>query len=83
MNGRKQKATRIYIDGKSVPTEGDFTILPDDSDTDVQIGHFYPNAYSRYFKGLVDDARIYAVPLDPPQIEAIWKSPPSYEMVGN
>ena len=80
---RKQQATRIYVNGRSVATDGDFTILPDDTDTDVQIGHFYPAGYSRYFNGLVDDARIYAEPLDPPQIEAIWKSPPSYEMVGD
>lgn len=73
-------AVKIYVNGKQVKTVGSITTRPDDTDSDIQIGHFYSPAYTRYFEGLIDDARIYSAELNARQVAALWESPPAPEM---
>lgn len=71
---------KMYLNGKQIETEGRFTKLPNDSDGEIQIGHFYPAAYTRYFHGLIDDVRIYSCTLAPKEIADLWSSPPGEGM---
>lgn len=74
-------ALKIYINGEQVSVEEELTgVLPADDDTEVQIGHFFSPAYSRYFRGLVDDIRIYDRELTAEQVLRLWNDPPSREM---
>ena len=69
-------AVKIYLNGKEQETEGEITQLPRDSNADIQIGHFYAPAYSRYFHGYIDDVRIYPYLLTQNDVSDIWRSPP-------
>jgi len=78
---KTQQPLRIYINGKEAETEGHITGLPDDSDTEIQIGHFYSTAYTKYyFRGLIDDVRIYPRTLGPKEVRSLWEKPPAREM---
>jgi len=74
------RAARMYVNGRAVDIEGRITQLPEPSDIDVQIGHFFAAGYNRYFIGVMDDIRIYNEALNEAEIRALWNNPPATEM---
>ncbi len=62
----------LYLDGRLEDRAVVFAGTLQKSDAPVWIGNTYGASYNRFFVGLIDDVRIYSIPLLRNEVEAIY-----------